>query len=267
MNTPLRLFPFVLVVGLVLSYTLGEAQQPTPSGGRKLTVSSSATVQADPDTAVISFAVTATGVEGKEVRERTTKRANTIKEEIRKLGLKAVTVGIVPLPLSPLVARDPNPDGSQPTVGFDARSLFSVTVRNKDIEQLREMVVRIGDVVVENGGVGLPQEGSSSFRLLPRLGGLGGGAAPPPEKVPGPSVEWRCENDKEARQRAVKKAVEAALASARVVAEPAQLHVTEIEVQQTTLAWPRVRLSSSEGDATIAGRVPIEVNVKVSCSY
>jgi uncharacterized protein YggE len=266
MNVLLRLFALILLLGLLLGCTQATAQEPAAEGGRKLTVSANATVLADPDAAVITFAVSATGGKGKEAREAADKRASAIKDGIDGLGLKNVMVEVVPLPLSLLVSGDPGPDGTQTTQGAQARSLFSVTAREKNKQKLREMVVRLADVVVENGGVGATDEASPRFRLPARAAAFGAVAAQPLEKVPGPSVEWLCESSTEPRQKAVKKAVDEALASARAVAENAKLKVTEVAVQQT-VSFPSFRSRLTEPGVSASGRVPIEVSVTVTCSY
>jgi uncharacterized protein YggE len=265
MNAIYRPFAFVFPLCLV-ACTAYAAQEAAAEGSRKLTVSANATVFADPDAAVITFHVAATEPKGKEAREAADKRANAIKEAITGLGLKSVTVEIVPLPLTLLVAADPGPDGSQPTQGAVARSLFSVRVREKDKEKLREMAVRIADLVVDNGGVGLTDEPTPRFRIPARVGAFGAGAAQPPEKIPGPSVEWICENNRQARQDAVKQAVDEALASAQVVAEKAKLKINDIDVHQT-LPLPIIRSRLSEGATLASGRVAIEITVKVTCTY
>lgn len=266
MNALFRLLTVAPLLGLVLSGRPAAAQERAPEGGRKLTVSSNATILADPDAAVITFAATATGPTTREAREGADKRIKAIKDGITNLKLTGLTIEVVPTPLNLLVAAVPGPDGSHPTQGFHAQSQFSVTLREKDKEKLRDMVVRVGDVVVENGGIGPPDERAPRLRLPARLGGIGGGGAEPPEKAPGPSVEWLCENDSQARQKAVRKAVDEALASARVIAEPANLKVTEVEVQQA-LPTSRIRFNLSEGAVLDSGRVPIKVTVKVTCSY
>src|SRR5438105_10672998 len=104
MNSPSRLLTVeILVIGLVVSCWPAMAVAQVPAEGRKLTVSSTATVHADPDTAVITFAVTAKGGTGKEAREDLDKRAKVIKDAITSLKLTGVTIDVVPAPLQPLV--------------------------------------------------------------------------------------------------------------------------------------------------------------------
>jgi uncharacterized protein YggE len=261
MSLPLRIAVPVVLLGLLL----GSASPAAPDAaatGQKLTVSGSATVFADPDAAVLTFAVTTSDAKGKAARASAEKRVGNIKEGIAGLGFKNVTVEVVPVPLSLVVAGPPNPDGSQQVQSVQARSLFYVTVREGNKDRLREMVRQIADVAVENGGVS-PSDGSS---LRTRFaGGFGRGATT--DTVPGPQVEWRCENDQQPRQKAIRKAVDDALASARTVADRSPVKVLEVEVGGGVADRLDVLRSRLLDTPSNPAHVPISVTVKVICSY
>ncbi len=266
MNALFRCGGLSFLLGLVLCCP-SRAHAQGAEGQRKLTVSSSATVYADADTAVISFAVLARAPTTKEARDRTGKRTATIRDAIANLKLTGVTVDVVPEPLHPLVSATPAVDGTENVQGYQAKSRLSVTVRVKDTEKLRALVAQVGDVAMENGAIGLSEDRVQRLRLPMRLrGGLGGAAAPePPEEAPGPSVEWLCENATAARQLAVKRAVEQALANARAVTGAARPKVLEVEVQSTHLS--EMPYSLRNAAPPHLGRVPVGVTVRVICSY
>lgn len=267
MNALVRfIFVVSLVFGLAFLTSPLAAFAQAAAEGRKLTVSSNALAYADPDAAVITFTVTGKGSTSKDAREHINKRTKAIKDRIADLKHAGISIDVVPTPLQLLVAAVPGPDGSQPTEGFQSQSRFSVNIREKDKGKLRDLVVRVGDIAVENGGVGQLDERESRFRMPARFGGLGLAMPEPPEKVPGPSVEWLCENDRQARAKAVKSAVEEARATAFVVAESAALTVKEVHVQQN-MSNASLRRSLIGEAAPSVGRVLIEVTVTVTFAY
>src|SRR5262245_45389248 len=167
-----------LLLSPVLGSTLALADEPAKAEGRKVSVSATASIEADPDTAVLTFVVTSTGTLGKDARESANKRAQTITEGIAKMDIKSISVNVVPVPLSPMIAAEAGADGSQSTVAYQARTQFTVTVRDTDKEALRYLVVRVADIAVASGAVGPSDDMSTRFRSVARFGG-GGPAMPP----------------------------------------------------------------------------------------
>lgn len=251
------------VLGWLLVSNPAQTKEPAPDETHKLTVSSHATTYADPDAAMVTFAVTVTGDTSQEARQRMDQKTHEIKDRIAKLRTARTTLEVVPGPLNLLMAAGPAADGSQSTQGFQAETRFSVTIREKHKDQLRNMAVQVGDVAADLGGVGVTDLGNR-FSRLTALRGFGRGSAQPPEKVAGPTVEWLCENVGAARAQAVKKALDEALSSARVISGSSKVKVAEVEVDHSE-TWARTRLSETGGPAS--GRVPVTVTVKVICSY
>jgi uncharacterized protein YggE len=266
MSTASRLFTLTAFVGLVFGCGASSADEPAAEGGRKLTVSANAIVQAEPDSAMISFSLVYSGTKAKDAREAVDKRVNAIRDAVNALGLKNVSLEIVPVPLNVMIAGNPLPDGSQPPVGYQAKCNCWINVREKDKAKLRDMVVRIGDTVAENGGLG-PADDTNPLRFRAARFNAIGGPAQPPETVPGPAVEWLCENDSVVRQDAVKRAVNDALATAHTVAGKSQLKVVEVSVQPTVSSGSRIRAALVGNPVQTLGTVAIEVTVNVTCTY
>ena len=146
---------------------------------------------------------------------------------------------------------------------MEVRSTIIVTIREKTEDKLRNMVAKIMDLAAENGGTG----------RYPNPYGMGYQSA---QSNQGPTVEWFCENTAKARREAIKKAVDNALADAQAAAGQAKLTVHE-----TTIA-PPMELpdgpSSGYGPYTYGlqnvttnvlqtGSIPVEVRVRLTCSY
>jgi uncharacterized protein YggE len=257
----------VILCWLVVGVVPGRGAESAKNKARKVTATATATAHVKPDSARISFAVTTDETTAKSAREAHDKQVKKIKEALAALPLKkmAIEVEVVPSPLATLLSAQPNPGGVRAPQGKRARSIFYVTVREKDLGKLRGAVVKLAEVAADNGGKPVKADDFLPVRRIRRLGGLGG--ADEQEAAPAPTIEWLAAEGGAARREAVRRAVRDALADAQAAVGEAKLQVVEIDVLAGKERAQRViRLRDTSDDAE-SSLILIQVEVRVTCSY
>jgi uncharacterized protein YggE len=241
------------------------AQQPLAKAGRTLTIDSSATVHAKPDIARLSFFVVTEGVT--KVREENDKQVKKTKDQLTALGLANVEIQIVPYALGTVPANEVVPNGVPQPHLQHAQTLFTVVVREKNLDKLRGAITRLADVATENGG-------KATGKTEDPLGGLPpagfGKRARVANPVAGPRIEWIKENTSDSQREAVKRAVDEALANAQAAVGEAKLTVVEIHVarvSQRDEPYVPVLLRANADLQAGSSQVPITMKVTVVYSY
>jgi uncharacterized protein YggE len=268
MTTTARLAAVVLGCWLLLVAGPALGQTPTPAEARKVVAKATATAYVLPDAARLTFVVTTTEGTDRSVRESNDKQVKKVKDALAALSLGKVDVDvqIVPAAISSLQSA-PNP-GVPPTVqGKRAESIFYVTLRTKDVDKLREAVGKIAEAAVDNGAKA-PESGYTSrpFRLPVRLGGFAGGAVEP-EAVAGATIEWQSSGESKARRDAIRRAVKNALADAAAAAGKDRVNVLEINVNSIGEVNYYYIRPSVQAPLVEGGRIPLRVEVTVTCTY
>jgi uncharacterized protein YggE len=243
---------------------VSAAEEPAKTGGRKVTATASATVMVKPDGARLTFAVSTTDLNGRSPREENEKKIKKVKEALAALGFKKteVEVQILPSSVSTLisVARANGPGGGARAIqGKRARSVFYVTVRQKDPEKLREAVGKLSEAAMENGASAADIDDA---RMVMRRRF----AADDTEALGSPTIDWLVTDSKAARREAIKQAVSDALSDAQAAVGDAKLKVMEINVSASKDQRLRASLRQLSVDAE-AAQIAIRVEVQVVCSY
>lgn len=265
MKTASRLALFAPLVWLAISAT-ADGQDTGKDPGRKLVVNGSATVYARPDAARVSFVVN-TEVIAK-AREENDKQTKKMKDSLVALGFQGLDIQVQPGAINNVTNMDPQAAPGVPALKHQqTQCTFSVTIRHTDVDKLREMVTRVADVAMENGGTAAS---NNPYGQMFRMGGMGGGRMGGPETNFGPNIEWLAENPGEARRDAIKRAVSDAQANAQAAVGDAKLTLVGVTIS-TGAKDDRVnallRNPFMETPTPSAGRLPITVDVQVTFSY
>jgi uncharacterized protein YggE len=242
----------ILVAWLVLGAGVIVGQDPSKAEVRKVVVNSTATVYVKPESARLSFIVVAAEASDKSAREANEKQIKRIKDALAalQLGKTDVEVNVMPCAISNLGISPPAQGAARTLVVKRAQSVFEVTVREKDLDKLRDAVRRLTEAATDNGATGSEADDRvARIRPFP----LRAGAAEEPESVSGPSIEWLAAETGEARRDAIRIATKNAMADAEAATGDAKLKVLEINV-------------SAPEDIQTA-RIPIRVTVVVTCAY
>ncbi len=241
-------------------------KEPATNGARKVVATATATARLQPDTARISFAITSVEVTEKSVREANEKQIKKMKEALGALKLNKVDVKtrVLLSSVDNLLSAQPNAAGARTVERKRARSIFYVTVREKDPEKLRDAVGKLAEAAASHGGKAVDTDETPLRRLRRGIGGFGG--RNDAELVPGPTIEWLVSKGSTARRDAVRRAVSDALADAQAAVGNAKLRVTEttVTVTQDQPLANRVRIISVVEDTTL---VKIAVQVQITCTY
>jgi uncharacterized protein YggE len=268
MTAHTRLSVFLLVSGLAAGTVSAAGGGPGKSTGRKIVVNASATVQVKPDAARLTFAITTEAPQ--KVREANDKQVKKLKDSLAALAFRNVEVRVVPQSVTTMTTgplpgmRGPGgpgfgalPGGQAPAVqSKQVQSLFFVTVREKDLDKLREMVTKLADVAEENGGTAIASDDTYRSPLSRRLA----------SETHGPRIDWLAEHTGEVRREAIRKAVKEAQARAQAAVGDARLEVTEIQVFGAEDSPVPYRLRGDLGPPD-SGLVPVAVRVQVTYSY
>jgi len=241
-----------------------RGEEAAKGEGRKVVASATATNYVRPDSARLSFVVTTTEPTDKSAREANEKQVKKIQDALAALPLGKVDadVHVLPSSISTLVNSPQAPGGPRTVVAKRAQSIFQVTVREKDLTKLRTAVGRLAEAAVENGATGIQAENSpAAFRLPARFG-----RAEEPETVPGPTIEWMATAPGDARREAIRRATKEALADAEAAAGQAKLKVLEIDVSSREEFLLPLHVRDETGGLQ-GVRIPIRVQVRVTCSY
>jgi uncharacterized protein YggE len=239
-------------------------KEPAANGARKVVATATATVQIKPDAARISFSVTSTEVTEKSVRDAIEKKIKKMKEALAavKLNKADVKVRVLLTSVDNLLSAQPNAAGVRTVERKRARSIFYVTVREKDPEKLREAVGKLAEAAATHGGKAADTEDTPFARR--RRGAFGGPNEP--EVAPGPTIEWLASGSSTARRDAIRRAASDALADAQAAVGDAKLRVVETSVsayQEKPLRNRVIYLSGGEE----TNPIQITVQVQITCSY
>ena len=256
----------VLLCWVVVGALPALGKEPVANGARKVVATATATVQIKPDAARISFSVTSTEVTEKSVREAIEKKIKKMKEALAavKLNKSDVNVRVLLSSVDNLLSAQPNAAGVRTVERKRARSIFYVTVREKDPEKLREAVGKLAEAAATHGGKAVDTEDTP---FAPRRRRLGFGGPNEPEVAPGPTIEWLASGSSTARRDAIRRAARDALADAQAAVGDAKLRVVETSVSAASQEKPlrnRV-IYLSGGEET--NPIQITVQVQVTCSY
>jgi uncharacterized protein YggE len=259
-RSTLALLVWLPGAGLVL-----HGQEPAKGeAARTIAVSAAATACVKPDAARISFAVvTSVGV-GVTVRDEHEAQVRKLREALAALAVPGLETRIVPFSISTVTTGArvilPNQQVPPPIQTKQARTVFVLTVRDKDPDRLRDQVVKLADVAEEHGGAAPGDDPQAGFRVPLRI------AAMESETSLGPKVEWLAEDTGAAGQKAVKQAVEEATENARAVVGEGKLQVVGV-----TITSPDAALVPYAGRSELpvlkTGLVPVTVQVRVTFAY
>jgi uncharacterized protein YggE len=265
MSAPTRDIAFIFLAWLIFMAVPATGEEAAKGAGRKVTASASATLMVKPDSARLTFAVATTDMNGKSAREENEKKIKKVKEALAALGFKKteVEVHVLPSSLNTLITpARPNAPGGRALQGKRARSTFYVTVRQKDLEKLREAVGKLAETATDNGATGVDTDDIRSVVI--RRGFRAG--MDDPEALGSPAIEWLVADTAAARREAIKQAVADAMADAQAAVGNAKLKVVEINVSASRDQRTRVTYRQLTGE-TESGLIPIRVEVQVTCSY
>jgi uncharacterized protein YggE len=252
------------VVGVLPAF----GKEPATNGARKVVATATATVQIKPDAARISFSITSTEVTEKSVRDAIEKKIKKMKEALAavKLNKADVKVRVLLSSVDNLLSAQPNAAGVRTVERKRARSIFYVTVRERDPEKLREAVGKLAEAAATHGGKAVDSEDTPFGPRRRRPGGFGG--PNDPEVAPGPTIEWLASGSSTARRDAIRRAASDALADAQAAVGDAKLRVVETSVSVSASQEKPLRnrvIYLSGGEET--NPIQITVQVQITCSY
>jgi uncharacterized protein YggE len=266
MNATARRCALVLLWALSASQLAAADEAPVKTSGRKIVITTSATVQVPPDGARLAFAITTEAP--LRVREDNDKQVQKMKERLSALGFGGLEMRIVPLAVNTVTKgagivglAGGAPFGAPPVPPVQSKevqTLFFVTVGERDGDKLRAMVARLADVAEENGGSAVTADDEFS---VPRRFGLS-----VQDTHRGPSITWLASSTVAARREAIRKALADAQASARAAVGDARLAVTEMHIYGPDDSLLRLRTRPGL-ERVENGQVAVTVNVQVTYSY
>jgi uncharacterized protein YggE len=212
----------LLLLGLAAGLRIAGAEEPAKPAVKKITVTGTATVAVKPDAARLTFALHTTMPDLKGARAENEKQVKKLLESLSTLRYKDVEFQAVPGSVNSVSTNDPaGPAG--PVVTRQVQTTITVLVREKDVEKLREMVIKLADTASENGGASGTLDDGLGFAR----GRVGRAVM---ETSQGPQIEWLTQQVGEARREAIKKAVADARANALAAVPDARLEMVEVTV-------------------------------------
>jgi len=259
-----RIVKLPTLVGCVLLSAVAANAQGAKDAPRKIMVSTTGTVFAKPDAAQLTFYV-ATQAAAK-AREEHAKEVQKMKDALAKLGLANVEIQATPQALGNVTVGDRLPKlfgkgvPAAPPVPAPrlqhAQTQFVVSVREKNLDKLRDAIIKLADQAVENGAsptgeVEDPLAARSSLRFDRAA-------------ASGLKIDWLRESNAEQRRQAIQQAVAEARENAQAAVGDAKLTLTEIivSVRQERPITSRLHPEQAGG-----GDVPIVVEVTVTFSF
>jgi uncharacterized protein YggE len=260
-----------LVAALLVAAAPALAQ---PKADRVITVTGTATVYAKPDTARIHYGVRTSEPAVDAVKDSLGKTTKAMDEAVKKLKMSNVTISAAPVTVRQVQANANGiamaggaPAAPAPGIGpFSANAAYCATVTDKDPEKLRAAVEAFVKAVTEAGAN--TQGDDKDIQLNVFIGNQ--------ETSSGPKVVLSRADESEAREEALKKAVERALKDAKVIAkglgggDVVVQSVTEGEgdkpaaTDSLTAIYSGLEVGSPR---TPAGEIEVKVKVIVKCSY
>jgi uncharacterized protein YggE len=263
-----RIIAGLLCCWLVLGAAIAPGQDSaTKSDVRKVVATATATAYVKPDGARLTFVVTTVEGTDKSAREANEKQVKKVKDALAALPLGKLDVetNVLPTSISNLANTPQTAAAARTLFAKRARSVFEVTVNEKDADKLQDAVRRLSEAATDSGATGLDDDERVPRIRLPR-GGFGGAAVEePPEPVAGPAIEWVTSGGKEARRQAIKQATKDAMDDAQAAAGDVTLKVLEIHVNTTDEMRQLISLRGMASQTS--GRIPIRVSVTVTCTY
>ena len=265
----LALAPLLVVVFAPAVALAQPAGGPPKTEGRRVIVHASATVQAKPDMARISFSVmTQVGIN---TREEADKHVKKIKDALSALAIPGMDILAIGTPITTVTTEDRrgafNPmggGGPMEQTTKQAHTIFVVTVRDKNPDKLREKATKLADVASEHGGTSVGNQ-FDDFTPINRGGGFRMRMAVV-DVQPGPRIEWLVDNDAEARQDAIRRAIKVATENARAAVGDGPLQVVEIDVNSHEPFDGPYRDREELGLGRL-GMVPVTARVRVTFGY
>jgi uncharacterized protein YggE len=260
-----------LVAALLVAAGPALAQ---PKAERVITVTGTATVCAKPDTARIHYGVRTSEPAVDAVKDSLGKTTKAMDEAVKKLKMSNVTISAAPVTIRQVQAN-PNgiamapgaPAAPAPGIGpFSANAAYCATVTDKDPEKLRASVEAFVKAVTEAGANTPGDDKDSQVNVF--VGNQ--------ETTSGPKVVLSRSDDSDAREEALKKAVERALKDAKVIAkglgggDVTVVSVTEGESVQPVPnqdTFSMIYGMEAGGPRIPAGEIEVKVKVTVKCSY
>jgi len=213
----------LLLLGLAAGIRTAGAEEPAKPAVKKITVTGTATVAVKPDAARLTFGVQTTMPDLKGARAENDKQVRKLVGSLVTLGYTGVDIQAVPGSVNSVSTTDPaGPAG--PVMTRQVQTTITVFVREKDVEKLREMVIKLADTASENGGALSNADDGLPLALRGRVGRA------MMETSQGPQIEWLTQQVGEARREAIKKAVADARANALAAVPDAKLELVEVTV-------------------------------------
>jgi uncharacterized protein YggE len=242
-----------------------HGQEPAKGeAARTIAVSATATAYVKPDVARVSFAVVTNVGVGAGVRDEHVAQVRKLKDALTALAIPDLETRVVPFSISTVTTGPrvilPNQQAPPPIQTKQVRTIFLLTVRDKDPDRLRDQVVKLADVAEEHNGISPGDDAQTGIRVPLRIGGTES------ETSAGPKIEWLAEDTGAARQKAIKQAIEEATENARAVAGDGKLQVVGVTIttpDQSLIAYP----GRAELPILKTGLIPITVQVRVTFAF
>ncbi|HVK14274.1 MAG TPA: SIMPL domain-containing protein [Gemmataceae bacterium] len=262
-----------LVAALLVAAGPAVAQ---PAKERVISVTGTATVYAQPDTARIHYGARLSEPAVDAVKDSLGKTTKAMDEAVKKLNLSSEVLRISPAPVTiRQVQANANglpmapgaPAAPAPGIGpFSANAAYCATITDKDPAKLRAAVEAFVRAVTEAGANTPGDDKDSQLNVF--VGNQ--------ETTSGPKVVLTRSDDSAARADALQKAVERAMKDARAIAkalgggDPTVLSVTEGDsipapTNQDTLSM--IYGMEAGGARAPAGEIEVRVKVTLKCSY
>jgi uncharacterized protein YggE len=213
----------LLLLGLAASIRTAGAEGPVKPATKKITVTGTATVAVKPDAARLTFGVHTTMPDLKGARTENDRQVKKLVASLSTLGYTGLEIQAVPGSVNSVTTNDPaGPAG--PVMTRQVQTTITVLAREKDVEKLREMVIKLADTASENGAASSNVDDGLPLALRGRVGRA------VMDTSQGPQIEWLTQQTGEARREAIKKAVADARANALAAVPDAKLEQVEVTV-------------------------------------
>ncbi len=169
-----------------------------PDRKRSITAQGSASVTATPDSARLFLEVSTIGKTPTEARQANAKQIAAVRSALVALKLPDIKTRTVDVDVSKVHGERPHEDAPRPVVGFEVTHSFTVLIRDLKSDKLNDAAGRVLDTALENG---VESTDDTSFFK---------------------------QDTAELRKQVMTKAVEDALANARLYAKGADVKVLEV---------------------------------------
>jgi hypothetical protein len=254
---------------LILACVPVLGQEPIKTTQRKVVTTAVVTTRVKPNGATLTFAVNIKETGDKSAWESQEKMAKKVRDTIATLSLGKVDVQIhwMPNSFGALISNQAagalisnQAAGARAVVGKQAQCAFQITVKEENLDTLRQTVAKIAEAASDLGGIVI--ESNSPIRIIRPLQFNNA----EPEAVPGSTIEWTASNTDDARRDVIKRAVKRAMADAQAAVGDAKLVALEIDVNNPDEPLFRAPIRG-ESNAAENMSVLIRVAVRVTCTY